>query len=215
MKTVPLQQAVEMIPSGASVMVGGFLGVGTPETIIDELVHQKKRDLTIIANDSSSPASGVGKLVHAGLVKRLIVSQVGFNPETQKSMLNGIVEVDLVPQATLAERIRAAGYGLGGVLTQAGVGTAAEEGKKKLEIDGKTFLVETALRADFALLHAFMADAIGNLSYSLAAGNFNPLMAMAAKTVIVETENIVPIGVIAPDHVMTPGPLIDYVVAKD
>lgn len=215
MKTVPLQRAVEMIPSGASVMIGGFLGVGTPEAIIDELVRQTKSDLIIIANDAASPLCGVGKLVQAGLVRRLIVSQIGFDPETQKSMLNGVMEVDLVPQDTLAERIRAAGFGLGGVLTPTGIGTDAEKGKPTLEIDGKRFLVETALHADFALLQAFMADAVGNLSYALSAGNLNPLMAMAAKTVIVETENIVPVGVIAPDHVMTPGPLIDYVVSND
>ena len=215
MKTIPLRDAVEMIPSGAIVMIGGYFGVGVPENIIDELVRQKIGELTIVANDAGSPGAGIGKLVHAGLVRRFIVSQIGLNPEAQKAMLNGAIEVDLVPQGTLAERIRAAGYGLGGVLTAMGAGALAEDGKSKLEMDGKTFLVEKALRADFALLQAFMADGVGNLAYAMTAGTFNPLMAMAARTVIVETENIVPVGVIAPDHVMTPGPLIDYVVAKD
>lgn len=214
MRTIPLQEAVEMIPSGASIMVGGFMGIGTPELIVDELVRQGKGDLTIIANDTASPGVGIGKLVRAGLVRRFIVSHIGLNPETQKMMMDGAIIVDLVPQGTLAERIRAGGCGLGGVLTPTGVGTLAEVGKRKIELDGQTFLLETALRADFALLHAFISDYVGNLSYALTARNFNPLMAMAGKTVIVHADNIVPVGVIAPDHVMTPGPLVDYVVAK-
>jgi acetate CoA/acetoacetate CoA-transferase alpha subunit len=214
MRTIPLQEAVEMIPSGASIMVGGFMGIGTPELIVDELVRQGTGDLTIIANDTASPGVGIGKLVRAGLVRRIIVSHIGLNPETQKLMMDGTIIVDLVPQGTLAERIRAGGCGLGGVLTPTGVGTLAEVGKSKIELDGKTFLLEKALRADFALLHAFISDYVGNLSYALTARNFNPLMAMAAKTVIVHADNIVPVGVIAPDHVMTPGPLVDYVVAK-
>jgi acetate CoA/acetoacetate CoA-transferase alpha subunit len=214
MKTITLQQAVEMIPSGARLMIGGFMGVGTPEAIMNELVRQKKTDLTIIANDTASPGVGIGKLISAGIVRRCVVSHIGLNPETQKFMLAGSLEVDLVPQGTLAERIRAAGYGLGGVLTPTGVGTLAAEGKSNIEVDGKVFLLETPIRADFALLQAFIADYMGNLSYALTARNFNPLMAMAAKTVVVQADNIVPVGVIAPDHVMTPAPLVNYVIAK-
>jgi len=214
MKTITLQQAVEMIPSGARLMIGGFMGVGTPDAIMNELVRQRKTDLTIIANDTASPGVGIGKLISAGIVRRCVVSHIGLNPETQKSMLAGSLEVDLVPQGTLAERIRAAGYGLGGVLTPTGVGTLAAEGKSNIEVDGKVFLLETPLSADFALLQAFIADYMGNLAYALTARNFNPLMAMAAKTVVVQADNIVPVGVIAPDHVMTPAPLVNYVIAK-
>ena len=129
-------------------------------------------------------------------------------------MLAGEMSVELVPQGTLVERIRAAGYGLGGILTSTGVGTVVEEGKRKIDVDGNDYLLETPLRADFALIHAFLADHLGNLAYALTARNFNPLMAMAGATVIVVAENIVPVGVIAPDHVITPAPLVDYLVAN-
>lgn len=214
MKTISLQDAVAMIPSGASVMVGGFMGVGTPEPLVDEIVRQKKRDLTVIANDTAAPGVGIGKLIDARLLIRVIVSHIGLNPVTQQQMIAGDLQVDLVPQGTLAERIRAGGFGLGGILTATGVGTVVEEGKRKIEVDGRDFLLETALRADFALVHAFIADYLGNLSYVLTARNFNPLMAMAADLVVVQAENIVPVGVIAPDHVMTPAPVVDYLIAK-
>jgi acetate CoA/acetoacetate CoA-transferase alpha subunit len=214
MKTIPLQDAVAMIPAGASLMIGGFMGVGTPEPLIDELVRQNKRDLTVIANDTASPGIGIGKLIGARLLRRLIVSHIGLNPETQQQMLAGDLQVDLVPQGTLVERIRAGGFGLGGILTATGVGTVVEEGKRKIAVDGRDYLLETALRADFALVHAFIADYLGNLSYVLTARNFNPLMAMAADTVIVQAENIVPVGVVAPDHVATPAPVVDYLIAK-
>jgi acetate CoA/acetoacetate CoA-transferase alpha subunit len=194
-------------------MIGGFMGVGTPERLIDELVRQGKRNLTVIANDNALPGIGIGKLVSAGAVRKTIASHIGLNPETQKKMLSGELEVELVPQGTLVERIRAAGYGLGGVLTPTGVGTTVEEGKKRIELDGKPFLLESALRADFALVQAMLADYLGNLSYALTARNFNPLIAMAAATVIVDAEHIVPVGVITPDHVVTPAPVVDYLVA--
>jgi acetate CoA/acetoacetate CoA-transferase alpha subunit len=215
MECVSLEKAISLIPDGASIMVGGFMGVGTPERLMDELVRQGKRNLTLICNDNARPGAGVGKLVSAGLLKKTIVSHIGLNPETQKRMLDKQLEVELTPQGTLVERIRAGGFGLGGVLTPTGVGTLVEEGKRKLEIDGKEYLLETPLRADFALLGAFLCDYVGNLSYALTARNFNPVMAMAADTVIVETEHIVPIGMISPDHVMTPATLVDYVVATN
>jgi acetate CoA/acetoacetate CoA-transferase alpha subunit len=130
-------------------------------------------------------------------------------------MIAGKMEVDLVPQGTLVERIRAGGVGLGGILTPTGVGTVVEEGKRKLEVDGKNYLLETPLHADFALVHAFLADYLGNLSYALTARNFNPVMALAADTVIVTAEHIVPVGVIAPDHIVTPAPVVDYLVANE
>ena len=180
MKAVSVEEAVAMIPNGATVMVGGFMGVGTPERLLDELVRQRKSELTIISNDAAVPGKGVGKLFDASLVSTLTASHIGLNPNVQKQMMANKVAVSLVPQGTLVERIRAGGCGLGGVLTPTGVGTMVEEGKRRIDVDGKSFLVETALRADFALIHAFLADYLGNLSYALTARNFNPVMAMAA-----------------------------------
>jgi acetate CoA/acetoacetate CoA-transferase alpha subunit len=213
MKTISVADAVALIPDGASVMIGGFMAVGSPESVIDELVRQGKRGLTVIANDTAMPGRGIGKLVAAALVAKTIASHIGLNPETQKQMIAGTMEVDLVPQGTLIERIRAAGYGLGGILTATGAGTVVEDGKRRIEVDGKSYLLEVALRADFALVHAFLADYLGNLSYSLTGRNFNPVIAMAANTVIATAEHIVPVGVIPPDQVVTPGPLVDYLVA--
>ena len=215
MKTIALKDAVAMIPDGASLMIGGFMAVGTPERVIDELVRQGKRNLTVIANDTAMPGRGIGKLISAGLISRTVASHIGLNPETQQQMIAGEMAVDLVPQGTLIERIRAGGFGLGGILTPTGVGTVVEEGKQRLEVDGKSYLLETALRADFALVHAFLADYLGNLSYALTARNFNPVIAMAADTVIVTADHIVPVGVIAPDHVVTPAPVVDYLVANE
>lgn len=215
MRTIALEQAVAMIPDGASVMIGGFMGIGTPERLMDELARQGKRDLTVIANDTAAPGRGIGKLISAGVVSQAVVSHIGLNPETQKKMIAGEIKVDLVPQGTLIERIRAAGYGLGGVLTPTGLGTMAEEGKRQLEVDGKDYLLETALAADFALVEAFLSDYYGNLTYALTARNFNPVIAMAAKTVIVDAAHIVPVGMISPDHVVTPAVLVDYVIAHE
>ena len=214
MKTVPVEEAVALIPDGATLMIGGFMGVGSPERVIDELVRQGKRNLTVIANDTAVPGRGIGKLVDASLVGRTIASHIGLNPVTQRQMIDKKMIVDLVPQGTLIERIRAGGCGLGGVLTPTGVGTIVEEGKQKIKVDGKSYLVETALRADFALVHAFLADYLGNLAYALTSRNFNPIIAMAGETTIVTAEHIVPVGLIPPDHVITPAPLIDYLVAN-
>jgi len=213
MKTVSLERAVELIPDGASVMVGGFMGVGTPERVMDELVRQGRHDLTVIGNDTARPGRGIGKLVSAGVAGKAIVSHIGLNPETQKKMIAGEMEVELVPQGTLIERIRAGGFGLGGILTPTGVGTQVEEGKRKVDVDGATYLLEPALKADFALVEAFLADYEGNLVYALTARNFNPVIAMAARTVIVDATHIVPVGMISPDHVVTPAVLVDYVIA--
>ena len=214
MKTIRIDEAVSMIPHGASLMIGGFMGCGTPEPLMDELLRQGKRELTVIANDTAQPGVGIGKLVRAKLIRKLIASHIGLNPETQQQMLAGELEVQLVPQGTLVERIRAGGAGLGGVLTPTGLGTVAEEGKQKICVDGCPYLLETAIRADYALVHALICDYLGNLAYALTARNFNPLMATAADTVIVYADHIVPLGVIAPDHVVTSAPLVDYVIAK-
>jgi acetate CoA/acetoacetate CoA-transferase alpha subunit len=213
-RTVSLSEAVGMIPDGASLMVGGFMGVGTPERLMDELVRQGRRDLTVIANDTALPGRGIGKLVTARRLRKVVASHIGLNPETQAQMVAGELDVELAPQGSLIERIRAGGCGLGGVLTRTGLGTAAESGKQRVEAGGRTWLLEPALRADFALVQAFLADYYGNLAYALTARNFNPVIAMAADTVIVCADNIVPVGVIAPDHVVTPAPLVDYLVAN-
>src|ERR1700687_4745578 len=164
-KTITVTKAVEAIPEGSTLMIGGFMGVGSPIRLIDELVRQRKLGLTIIANDTARPGVAIGRLIGATLVRRVITSHIGTNPETQRQMLAGEIEVELVPQGTLAERIRAGGHGLGGVLTPTGVGTMVEQGKRTLEIDGRTFLLETPLRAEFALVNARRADHIGNLTY--------------------------------------------------
>jgi acetate CoA/acetoacetate CoA-transferase alpha subunit len=212
MQTISPEAAVSMIPNGATLMIGGFMGVGTPERLVEELVRQNKHDLTVIANDTAVPGKGIGKLVSAKLLRKAVVSHIGLNPETQQQMMAGKIEVELVPQGTLIERIRAKGFGLGGVLTPTGVGTIVEEGKRTVAVDGKDYLLEPPLRADFALVQAFLSDYYGNLTYALTARNFNPVIAMAADTTIVEAEHVVPVGLIPPDHVVTPAPLVDFVV---
>jgi len=195
-------------------MIGGFMGVGTPRRIIEALVASGRRDLTLIANDTAMPGRGIGKLITAHAVRRLVVSHIGLNPETQKQMKDGSLDVELMPQGTLVECIRAGGMGLGGVVTPTGLGTELEDGKRVLEIDGKQFLLEKPIRADFAFIAARQSDYLGNLEYSLTAQNFNPIMAMAADTVIAEPEHIVPVGVIPPDAVRTPAILVDHLIER-
>ncbi len=211
---IPVEECVAKIENGMTVLFGGFMAVGSPERIIDEMVRQEKRELTIVGNDTARPGLGVGKLIDAGLVAKVITSHIGTNPVTQKKMIAGELEVELVPQGTLAERIRAAGYGLGGVLTPTGLGTRAAEGKPTLEVDGKTFLVEKPLPGDVAIVYAHRADYNGNIDFMLTARNFNPLICMAAKTVIVEPQMFVPLGVLPPDAVAVPGLLVDCLVAR-
>lgn len=210
--TLTAENAAALIPDGASLMIGGFMGVGSPERLIDALVARGVRDLTVIANDTAMPGRGIGKLITAGSVSHVIASHIGLNPETQAKMISGEITCDLVPQGTLIERIRAGGTGLGGVLTPTGLGTEVETGKQKITVEGREYLLETPLKADFALLGAWQADYVGNLSYLLTARNFNPVMALAGKTVIAEPDSIVPVGVIPPDAVHTPGALIDHIL---
>jgi acetate CoA/acetoacetate CoA-transferase alpha subunit len=213
-KAISCLNAVERIPDGAVLMIGGFMGVGSPHRIIDELVRQGKKNLTVIANDTGRPNFGISKLVAANAIKKLIATHIGLNPETGKKMISGEMEVELCPQGTLAERIRAGGYGLGGVLTATGFGTTVADGKRVIEVEGKEYLLETPLTADFALIAAHRSDYRGNLEYSLTARNFNQVMAMAGKVVIVEPEHIVPVGVIPPDMVATPFVCIDHIIAR-
>ena len=215
MKTAQASDIAALIPDGATVMIGGFIGAGTPQRLIDELVRSGRRDLTVIANDTARPGVGIGKLIGARAVRRIVTSHIGTNPETQRQMIAGELEVELVPQGTLVERIRAGGFGLGGVLTPTGVGTLAAQGKRTIDIDGRTFLLELPLKADFALVNARRADYLGNLEYALTSRNFNPVMAMAAGTVVAEAEEVVPVGVIPPDAVMTPHVLVHYLVSKE
>ncbi|EAV43070.1 Acetate CoA-transferase [Stappia aggregata IAM 12614] len=208
------QDAADLIPDGATLLVGGFMGVGSPHRLIDAIVAKGARNLTIVANDTAMPGRGIGKLVSAGCVSKIIASHIGLNPETQQKMISGEIDVELVPQGTLVERIRAAGVGLGGILTPTGIGTLVEDGKQKITVDGKEYLLETPIHGDFALLAAYRADYVGNLEYSLTAHNFNPIMALAGKTVIAEPHSIVPVGMISPDSVKTPGILVDHLLER-
>jgi acetate CoA/acetoacetate CoA-transferase alpha subunit len=208
------EAAAEMIPDGASLMIGGFMAVGSPERMIDAIVARGTRNLTVVANDTAMPGKGIGKLISAGLVSRVIASHIGLNPETQAKMIAGEIACELVPQGTLIERIRAGGMGLGGVLTPTGLATEVEEGKQTVEVEGRRYLIETPLKADFALLGAWQADYVGNLSYMLTAHNFNPIIALAGRTVIAEADSIVPVGVIPPDSVKTPGVLVDHLLIR-
>lgn len=207
--------AAALVPDGAVLMIGGFMGVGTPDRIIDELVRLGRKDLTVIANDTARPGVGIGKLIDARLVKKVVASHIGTNPETQRQMIAGDIAVDLIPQGSLAERIRSGGHGLGGVLTPTGLGTIAAEGKQTVEVNGRTWLIEEAMRADFALVAAKRADYSGNLEYALTSRNFNPIMAMAADTVIAEPQDIVPVGALTPDQIVTPHVVVDHLIAKE
>lgn len=208
------EEAAAFMFDGATVMIGGFMGVGSPHRLIDAMVERQVKNLSVIANDTAKPGVGIGKLITAGLVANLITSHIGLNPETQAKMMSGEIAVELSPQGTLVERIRAGGSGLGGVLTRTGLGTPVQEGKQIIPVNGVDYLLETPLRADFALIAAKEADYVGNLNYALTAHNFNPVMALAADTVIAEAQTIVPVGVIPPDGVKTPGVLVSHVLER-
>lgn len=208
-------QAITRIKDGMTVMVGGFLAVGTPKALVDALVQTGVKDLTLVANDTATPELGVGKLVINRQVKKAIVSHIGTNPETGRQMMAGELNVDLTPQGTLAERIRAGGSGLGGILTPTGVGTVVEQGKQKITLEGKEYLLELPLRADVALIYAHKADKAGNLVFRRSARNFNPVMALAADLVIAEVGQLVEVGDIDPDEVMVPGIVVDCIVTGE
>ena len=211
-KISTLKEAMDQLKDGMTLMIGGFLGIGTPENLIDAIVEKKLKDLTIICNDTSFPDQGIGKLVCNGCVKKVITSHIGTNPETGRLMNEGLLEVVLTPQGTIAEQIRAAGSGLGAVITPTGVGTVVEEGKDTMIIDGKKYLVELPLKADVALIHAHKADVKGNLVYAFSGQNFNPLMAMAADLVIAQVDSLVPQGGLDPNFVHTPHIFVDMIV---
>ncbi|WP_338471154.1 acetate CoA-transferase subunit alpha [Niallia sp. XMNu-256] len=213
-KVISMEEVSSLFKDGMTIMTGGFMGIGTPESLVHAIDQAAIKDITLIANDTAFVERGVGPLIVNKKCKKVITSHIGTNPETGRQMIEGELDVELVPQGTLAERVRAGGSGLGGILTPTGVGTVVEEGKQKLTIDGREFLLEKPLRADVALLKAYKADKAGNLVYHKSARNFNPLMAMAADTVIVEVESLVEVGEIDPDEVMTPGILIDKIIIQ-
>jgi len=211
-KLISIQQAAAKIFDGATVMFGGFMANGTAEAVVDALVAANVQNLTIICNDSGLIDRGVGKLIVNKQCKKLIATHIGLNKETGRQMTAGELEVDLVPQGTLAEQIRAGGYGLGGVLTRTGIGTLVEEGKQKVDVDGVTYLLEKPLRADFAVIFGSVVDKAGNIVYHGSTNNFNNIMASAADCVIVEAQQLVEIGKIDPNNVITPGIFVDYIV---
>lgn len=213
-KQITVKKAGEFFRDGMTIMVGGFMGVGTPPRLMTELLESGVKELTIIANDTAFVDIGLGPLIVNGRVKKVIASHIGTNPETGRRMIAGEMDVQLIPQGTLAEQIRCGGAGLGGFLTPTGVGTVVEEGKQKITLDGRDYLLELPLRADLALIQAQKADPLGNLTYDLSARNFNPLMALAADITIAEPDEIVAVGDIDPDCVATPGAIIDWLIAE-
>ncbi|MCL2670674.1 MAG: CoA transferase subunit A [Clostridiales bacterium] len=221
-KFISMEDAARMIPAGATIMVGGFMGCGSPHGLLTELARIGTGGLTLICNDGACPNGpdgsefyGVAKLIHNRQVKKLIATHVGLNPEVAAQMNEGTLLVELIPQGSLAEMIRAGGYGLGGVLTPTGYGTIVQDAPhvhSVIEIDGVNYLLEKPIRADFALLGGHTIDRAGNIWYKGTTRNFNLPMATAADIVIAEAEHIVEIGAIEPENMMTPGILVDYVV---
>ncbi len=214
-KQITLQDAAAFIRDGTTLMVGGFMGCGSPHKLIDYLVKQNVTDLTLICNDTGLPEFGVGKMVTNKQFKRIYASHIGLNPETGKQMNNQETDVILVPQGTLAERIRCAGAGLGGVLTPTGIGTIVQEGKDIITVDGKDYLLELPLKADVAIVEALRADKAGNLQFHGTTRNFGEIMLPAADLTIVEVHEIVEVGEIDPDFVHVPGIFVDYLIKKE
>lgn len=207
-----LEEALETITDGCTLMYGGFGGIGNPPTLIDGILAKGVKGLTIIGNDTAFPWIGIGRLVTEGRVKKAITSHIGSNPNAGRMMEEGAMEIVFYPQGTLAEKIRAGGVGLGGIVTDVGVGTILEEGKQTISIDGTTYLVEPALTADVAIVHARQADPYGNLVYDKSGRNFNPLVAMAGRLTIAEADEIVPLGELDPENIVTPGIFVDMVI---
>ncbi|MCO6504355.1 MAG: acetate CoA-transferase subunit alpha [Snodgrassella sp.] len=212
-KLISTEKIRDFLQDGMSIMFGGFMGCGTPAKIVNTILESGIKDITLIGNDTAFVDTGVGPLINNNQVKKVITSHIGTNRETGRRMIAGEIEVELVPQGTLAERIRSGGAGLGGVLTPTGIGTIVADGKQVLTINDREYLLELPLRADLAIIHAQKADYSGNLIYQYAARNFNPLIATAADTVIAQVDQLVDVGLINPDAVMTPAALIDFIVS--
>lgn len=213
-KLISLQDAVNKVKDGMTIMVGGFLTNGGPNAIMDALASSGVKDLTLICNDAAYPDRGLGQLIANRKVKKVITSYIGSNPVAIDQMNAGELVVEFSPQGTLAERIRAYGAGLGGVLTPTGLGTVVQEGKTTITSEGREYILETPLKADVAFIGASLADKAGNLYYRGTTRNFNPLMAMSAEVVVAEAEEIVAAGSIDPENVHTPAILVDYIFTK-
>ena len=211
-KFISIEEAVSKVKDGMTIMVGGFLANGTPNKIVDALAKSGVKNLTLICNDTAYPDKGVGQLIANKQVKKLFVSHIGTNPHTSEQMNSGELEIEFCPQGSLAERVRAGGCGLGGILTQTGMGTIVAEGKQIVNVDGKDYLLEKPLRADIALVGASLGDKAGNLVYRGTSQNFNPLMASAADLVIAEVNELVEVGEIAAENVKTPSIMVDFIV---
>jgi len=211
-KLISMEQVLTHIKDGSSIMIGGFGSIGTPMGIVNAILDAGYKDLTVISNDTGWEDKGLGILIMARRVKKVIASHIGTNKEAGAQLNAGELIVDLVPQGTLAERIRCAAYGLGGVLTPTGLGTAVEKGKDVIEKNGKKYLLEEPLHADVAIIHGDVVDKEGNTTYKGAMMNFCHVMAGAAAVTIVEANKVVEIGEIDPHSVRTPGILVDYVV---
>lgn len=214
-KVVSVEKIKELFKDNMTIMIGGFLACGTSETLIDALVESGAKNLTIIGNDTSFVDKGIGKLIINNQVKKVIASHIGTNPETGRLMSEGKLDVELSPQGTLIERVRAGGFGLGGILTETGVGTLVEKGKEKIIVNGVEYLLELPIRADIALVKGSVVDAFGNTRYKGTTKNFNPMIAMASDLVIVEAETLVEAGSLNKDMIMTPGVLVDYIVMEE
>ena len=211
-KFISIEEAVSKVKDGMTIMVGGFLANGTPNKIVDALAKSGVKNLTLICNDTAYPDKGVGQLIANKQVKKLFVSHIGTNPHTSEQMNSGELEIEFCPQGSLAERVRAGGCGLGGILTQTGMGTIVAEGKQIVNVDGKDYLLEKPLRADIALVGASLGDKAGNLVYRGTSQNFNPLMASAADLVSAEINELVEVGEIAAENVKTPSIMVDFIV---
>lgn len=214
-KVVGLQEAISHIESGMSIAIGGFLSQGDPLTLMHGLKDSDVKDLTIYSCTAGFRERGIVELVKAGKVRKIVTSHIGTTPAVVQAYLAGEIEVELVPQGTLAEQLRAGGAGLGGFLTPTGVGTVAEKGKQKIELDGVTYLLERGIRTDVALIRAHDGDTWGNLRYRGTANNYNPQCATCADYVIAEVEYLYDPGEVAPESVHTPGLFVDAVVRAD
>src|SRR6476620_190193 len=212
-KITNVEQVMDFFHDGMSIMFGGFGGVGSPPTIIDGILNKQIMNLTLIGNDTGFPDIGIGKVVKEGRARRVIVSHIGSNPIAGQFMTEGKLEVEFCPQGTLVERIRAGGVGIAAILTDVGIDhEMVTKHKPTYKINGNTYLVETALTAEIAIVYDKKADEFGNLIYDKSARNTNPLVAMAGDLTIAEVEEIVPLGQLDPDEIMTPGVFVDYVV---
>ncbi|MDC7784365.1 3-oxoacid CoA-transferase subunit A [Rhodoplanes sp. TEM] len=207
-------EIVALFADGQTIVVGGFANHGVPDALIDCVLDSGARHLTLLSNDTGDADLTIGRLVHAGRVDKVVASHIGMNTETVALVASGKIEVTLVPQGSLAERMRCGGAGLGGVLTKTGLGTVAEKGKTIVEVDGERWLLEPALRGDVGLVRARSADPIGNLTYRGTCRNFNPLVARAAAVTVVEADMLVELDEIEGDSVVTPGVYVDMILAK-